>query len=310
MQIRNVGRSGLRVSLLGLGCNNFGIWIDLAAARQVVNAALEAGITVFDTADVYGTDGASETMLGEALGARRNDVVIMTKTGYAPNPADCNGSRRQIISACEASLRRLGTDWIDVYYLHCPDGRTPIEETLRAMDDLIRAGKVRYTACSNLPAWQLADADWTARDRNLSPFIAAQDEYSLLSRGIESEKLPALEHYGLGLIPYFPLANGLLTGKYKSLSDYPAHSRLATTPSLASQYLTENNIAQALRLQTFAQERGRSLLELAFGWLATRRCVASIIAGATSEQQVKLNRAALDRPWSAADLSAVDTLGR
>ncbi|MET0658501.1 MAG: aldo/keto reductase [Steroidobacteraceae bacterium] len=308
MEVRNVGRSGLRTSLVGLGCNNFGIWIGKEAAQKVTQRALDLGITAFDTADVYGEDGASERLLGEALGSRRKDVAIFTKTGYAPEPATREVSRRHIIRACEASLTRLGTDWIDLYFVHWPDFRTPVEETLRAMDDLIHQGKVRYIGCSNYPGWQLADASWTARHLNVNPFVAAQEEYSLLARSIETERLPAIEHFGLGLTPYFPLASGMLSGKYKSRTDLPKQSRLATTPALANTYLTESNLERTRQLERFAQERGHSILELAFSWLAALRSVATIIAGATAPEQVEQNVKSVSWKLTSEDMKQIDTL--
>jgi aryl-alcohol dehydrogenase-like predicted oxidoreductase len=214
---RALGRSDLQVSLVGLGCNNFGGRIDLEASRRVVYRALDLGITLFDTADVYGERGGSETILGQTLGDRRKDIVLATKFGLPMDEAGAlkGASRRYILAAVDASLRRLKTDWIDLYQLHTPDPSTPIEETLRALEELIRQGKARTIGCSNLPAWQVADAQWTARTLGLPGFVSCQDEYSLLVRDPERELLPAMDAYGLGLLPYFPLASGLLTGKYR-----------------------------------------------------------------------------------------------
>src|SRR5579872_3762742 len=242
MEIRNLGRSGLRVSVVGLGCNNFGWRIELEPARKVVHRALDLGITLFDTADMYG-DGQSEEMLGETLGPRRKDVVLATKfaaafSGVSGGPF---GSRGYIFSAVEASLRRLKTDWIDLYQYHWPDPRTPMEETLRALDDLIRQGKVRHIGCSNLPAWQVVDAQWTAKHFQLEAFISCQDEYSLLVRAPERELIPAMEALGLGLLPYFPLASGLLTGKYKHNAAPPPDTRFTALKPLAERYLTDAN---------------------------------------------------------------------
>ena len=221
MEQRALGSSGLRVSAVGLGCNNFGMRIGAPAARAVVGAALDAGITLFDTADVYGGQGASETMLGKALGARRADVVLATKFGMPMDSGRglAGASRRYIVRAAEDSLRRLGTDWIDLYYLHRPDPCTPMEETLRALDDLVRAGKVRYLGCSNLPAWQIADAQWLSRTGRTERFICAQDEYSLIERSAETALMPALRAYGMGLVPY---AITLLT---QSCASRPAKAR-------------------------------------------------------------------------------------
>ena len=216
MTLRNLGKSGLRVSLVGLGCNNFGQRMDLESSTQVIHKALDAGITLFDTADVYGGRGGSETVLGQVLGERRKDIVLATKFAMAMDDGEKKGaSRRYIMSAVEASLQRLKTDWLDLYQVHRPDPLTPIEETLRALDDLVRAGKVRYIGCSNFSAAQMVEAQWAARHLNLNAFISAQDEYSLLKRTLDKENLPVMERYGLGLLPYFPLASGLLTGKHK-----------------------------------------------------------------------------------------------
>ena len=216
MEQRNLGSSGLLVSVVGLGCNNFGNWIDKAASQAVVHKALDLGITLLDTADVYGNKGGSETILGEILGPRRKDIVLASKFGIEMDAAETlkGGSRRYVMAAVEASLKRLKTDWLDLYQLHRPDPLTPIEETLRALDDLVHQGKVRYIGCSNMVAWQVVDAAWTARHLNLNGFVSCQDEYSLLVRGIERELLPAMQAHRLGLLPYFPLASGLLTGKY------------------------------------------------------------------------------------------------
>src|SRR5262249_21736138 len=207
---------GLKVTTVGLGCNNFGWKIDQESSNKVVARALDLGVTLFDTADRYGTSaGESELVLGKALGARRKDIVLLTKFGVGlDNPRLRDSSRRYVMTAIEASLRRLNTDWIDVYMIHWPDYATPMEETLRALDDLVRAGKVRYIACSNLEPWRIADAAWLSRQLNLETFIAAQDHYNLLKRDADKELIPALQHYGLGFIPYYPLASGLLTGKY------------------------------------------------------------------------------------------------
>ena len=291
MEHRNLGRSGLRVSVIGLGCNNLGGRLDLEGSRAVVHAALDAGITLFDTADTYGEKGGSETVLGEVLGPRRKDIVLATKFAM---PMDAEeklkgASRRYIMDAVEASLRRLRTDWIDLYQQHRPDPLTPIEETLRALDDLTRAGKVRYVGCSNFASWQVVEAVWTARHAGFAGFISCQDEVSLLVRKHEAELLPAMRAYGLGLLPYFPLASGLLTGKYKRHVSMPADARLTKTPRLADRYLTEQNLVVAERLEEFAHSRGHTLLELAFSWLLSLSPVASVIAGAMTPEQVTAN---------------------
>jgi aryl-alcohol dehydrogenase-like predicted oxidoreductase len=310
MEIRNLGQSGLRVSSIGLGCNNFGGRIDEAATKAVIHKALDLGITLFDTADVYGERGGSEEVMGRILGDDRKRIVLATKFA---NPMDdsgemVGGSRRYIMSAIEDSLRRLKTDWIDLYQMHRTDPRTPIEESLRALDDLIRQGKVRYIGCSNFPAWQMTDAAWTARVAGLNGFVSCQDEYSLVHRTPEAELLPAAQKLGFGLLPYFPLASGLLTGKYRRNTPLPAGTRLAATQRLADRYLTEPNWATAERLGDFAEAHGRTMLELAFSWLLARRPVASVIAGATRPDQLEQNVKAGDWVLTAGELAEIDRI--
>jgi len=310
MKQRPLGKSGLQVSLVGLGCNNFGGRIDLEASRKVVHKALDLGITLFDTADIYGERGGSETILGQVLGDRRGDIVLATKFGMPMDEAGVvkSASRRYILSAVEASLRRLRTDWIDLYQLHTPDPLTPIEETLRTLEDLVRHGKVRYIGCSNLPAWQVVEALWTSRHLGFNAFVTCQDEYSLLVRDPERELLPAMQAHGLGLLPYFPLACGLLSGKYKRNTPLPEGARLTNTQRLADRYLTEANWQIVERLEDFCATRGRSLLELAFGWLAARPTVCSVIAGATRPEQVEQNVRAMDWALTPEEMAEVDRL--
>jgi len=310
MEIRNVGKSGLRVSAVGLGCNNFGRALDTDGARKVVDAAIDHGITLFDTADIYGERGGSETQLGEVLGSRRKDIVIATKFGMPMSETQVGASRRYIMQAVEDSLRRLKTDWIDLYQLHQPDPHTPIDETLRALDDLVRAGKVRYVGCSNLKAWQVVDASWVAQTNNLTGFVSAQDEYSLLVRDIEAELIPALEHKGMGLLPYFPLASGLLTGKYSRGGDAPKGTRLTAIKRLADRFMTEENWKTLDALQAFCDVRGHTLLELAFSWLLARPCLSSVIAGATKPEQVEANVKAANWKLSADDLAEIDKISK
>lgn len=305
MEIRNVGKSGLRVSAVGLGCNNFGRALDTEAARKVVHAALDHGITLFDTADIYGERGGSETQLGELLGPRRKDIVLASKFGMPMSETKVGASRRYILEAVEDSLRRLKTDWIDLYQLHQPDPKTPIEETLRALDDLVHAGKVRYIGCSNLKAWQVVDAAWTAQVKNLHGFISAQDEYSLLVRDVEAELIPALEAKGMGLLPYFPLASGLLTGKYKHGADAPKGTRMSAIKRLADRFMTEANWEIVEALQKFCDARGHSLLELAFSWLLAQPCLSSVIAGATKPEQIEANVKAAGWKLSAEELAEI-----
>lgn len=312
MQTRSVGNSGLRVSLVGLGCNNFGRRIDAESSRAVVHAALDSGITLFDTADIYRSErGSSEEFLGKALGSRRKDVVIATKVGMAVSPGsrDHGGSRRYLISAVEESLRMLGTDWIDLYQLHKPDPATPIEETLGAFDDLIRQGKVRYVGCSNMPAWQVVDAAWKAKEAGIAHFISAQDEYSLLVRDVEREIVPMARQYGIGLLPFYPLASGLLTGKYRKDQPAPEDSRLgAHGARYGTRFLNERNLSIVENLRAFCEARGKSLLELAFSWLASQPVVSSVIAGATKPEQVKSNVAAATWALTQEELKQIDEI--
>jgi aryl-alcohol dehydrogenase-like predicted oxidoreductase len=309
MTYRQLGPSGLTVSTVGLGCNNFGARMADEDVPAVVEAAIDAGITLFDTADVYGNGGGSETLLGKALGARRSEVIIATKFGadmHGANGPDwgVRGSRRYIRRAVEASLRRLGTDWIDLYQLHTPDPKTPIEETLAALSELVIEGKVRYLGSSNLAGWQVVDADWTARNGGLESFISAQNEYSWLARSAEKELIPALEHTGQSLLPYFPLARGLLTGKYRRGEAAPLGTRLVRQ----SEVLQHADFDTVEALQSFADERGITMLHLAIGGLAAQPTVGSVIAGATSVDQVRQNVAAGLWVPTAADLDRLRDL--
>jgi len=310
MQTRHVGRSGLKVSTVGLGCNNFGWKIDQSASDGVVSRALDLGITLFDTADRYGTTaGESESVLGKALGSRRKDIVLLTKFGVdLVNARLRDSSRRYIMSAVEASLRRLDTDWIDVYMIHWPDYATPMEETLRALDDLIRTGKVRYIACSNLEPWRVVDAVWTSRHYNLGTFIAAQDHYNLLKRDADKDLIPALRHHGVGFIPYYPLASGLLTGKY-SASAGTARGRLSDNfLGLGNFFLNERNLRIVGALEEFCRARNHTLLELAVSWLTSQSVVSSVICGATRPEQIEQNVKAANWTLDANDLAEVDKI--
>jgi aryl-alcohol dehydrogenase-like predicted oxidoreductase len=311
MRYRRLGDSGLAVSVVGLGCNNFGRRLDVDATRAVVAAALDAGITLLDTADVY---GESEAFLGEVLAGRRDEVVLATKFGLPLHGAlgydhDARGSRRYVRRAVERSLRRLRTDHIDLYQLHRPDPLTPLEETLGALTELVREGKVRYLGSSNFTGWQVADADWTARTRGLERFVSAQNEYSLLDTSAEAELVPALQRFGVGLLPYYPLANGLLTGKYRTLDRdgaRPQGTRLGE--ARYEGYATPERLARVEALQRYADERGTSLLQVAVGGLAARAGVASVIAGATSAEQVRANAAAGSWTPTADDMAALDAV--
>ena len=310
MEFRNLGRSGLRVSAVGLGCNNFGMKLDEAGTGAVINAAIEAGITLFDTADMYGARGGSETHMGAVLGAKRKDIVLASKFGMAMDDTGhkLGGSRRYIMSAVEDSLRRLRTDWLDLYQLHQPDLLTPIDETLRAMDDLVKAGKVRYIGCSNLPAWQMVEANFAAELANIGGFVSAQEEYNLLNRAIEKDVLPVARKYGFGLLPYFPLASGLLTGKYKR-DAMPEGARLTAMPKFANRtYVTDGNWAKVEALDAFAKDHGHTLLEVAFGWLLAEPAVSSVIAGATRPEQIGSNVAAASWSLSTEEKAGVDAI--
>ncbi len=307
--IRRLGNSGLAVSRVGIGCNNFGMRLDPASSKTVIDAAIDAGITLFDTSDSYGT---SEDILGEALEGKRDDIVLATKFGsnlrHGSNGKDwdARGSRRYIRRAVESSLRRLRTDYIDLYQLHRPDRATPIEETLAALTELVREGKVRYVGCSNFSGFQVAHAEWIARTRGYEHFISVQNEYSLLDREIEADVIPACEEYGLGVLPYFPLASGVLTGKYKRGEEVPKESRLAAWGMAGT--LTNERFDVVEALQAYAAERGIALLDVAIGALAAQPAVSSVIAGATSPEQVKANVAAAEWIPSPEDLAALEEI--
>ena len=311
MEQRNLGNSGLRVSVVGLGCNNFGgDRIDLEASRKVINKAFDLGITLIDTADTYGNRGECETILGECLGDRRKDIVLASKCGL---PMDDTGmkkgaSRRYIMSAIDASLKRLKTDWIDLYFIHRPDPLTPIEETLRTLDDLVRAGKVRYTGCSTFAAWQVVEAQWTARHHNLNHFVTCQEEYNLFRRGLERDLQPVMQAYGVGLIPHTPLAAGLLSGKYQRNAPMPAGARMTREKRQADRWLSDANWTIVEQLTALSKARGHSLLELAMSWLASRPLVASIIAGATTPAQLEANARAVEWQLTADDLAEIDRI--
>jgi aryl-alcohol dehydrogenase-like predicted oxidoreductase len=303
-----LGKSGLKVSVVGVGCNAFGARIDGERTQAVVDAALDHGINFFDTADSYG-EGASEELLGRALGPRRDDVLVATKFGmgaHAYDPDVAHGGRRYVRRAVEASLRRLGTDYIDLYQLHRPDPVTPVAETLEAMSELVTEGKVRYLGSSNLTAWQVTDADWTARTSGTQRFISAQNEYSLYNRLAEAELVPACEAAGVGLLPYFPLAYGLLTGKYRRGEAAPEGSRLSAENQ--AERLKDADWDRIEALQTFADERDVTLLELAISGLAAQPGVASVISGATRPEQVASNVAALRWTPTEQDLAALREL--
>jgi len=312
VEYKNLGTSGLQVSAVGLGCNNFGRRCDPAQTAAAVTKALELGITLFDTADIYGPRGLSEEYLGKALAGRRHEALIATKFAgpMAEGPLSSGASRRYIFQAVEASLRRLNADHIDLYQIHFPDARTPIEETLRALDDVVHQGKVRYIGCSNFAGWQVVEAHWVSRTEHLAPFISAQNQYNLLERRIERELVPAAKAHGLGILPYFPLASGFLTGKYRPGEPPPEGTRLAAMGQRAEAALSEKNFATLTKLEGFAQTRGHSVLDLAIGWLASQPHVGSVIAGATAPQQVEQNVKAAEWRLSPEELAEVDTISR
>ena len=309
MRQRPFGTTGLQVSAVGLGCNNFGIRLDAAATREVVHAALDAGVTLFDTADIYGNRGDSERLLGKALGARRMDIVLVSKFGLPLEGSGrrLGGSRRYVRQALEASLKRLKTEWIDVYYIHRPDPATPIEETLSVLDELVRQGKVRHTGCSNFSPEQIRAAQATARDKGLTPFAATEDQYNLLSREIERELLPAIEAEKLALLPYFPLASGMLTGKYRLGRPMPQGTRLSNQ-RYSDRFVNDANFRVVERLEQFCAARGRTLLALAFGWLLAKPAVASVIAGASTAEQLRQNANAAGWDLAADEIAEVDRL--
>jgi aryl-alcohol dehydrogenase-like predicted oxidoreductase len=310
MRYRPLGESGLLVSVAGLGCNNFGGRLDLDGTRAVVDAAIDAGITLFDTSDVYGGAGGSERLLGETLGRRRDQVVLATKfgaqggdMGYGP-AAGAKGGRSYIRRAVTESLRRLRTDYIDLYQLHTPDPVTPVEETIAALHELVDEGKIRYLGHSNFSGWQIADAAHLAAAGGHPPFISAQNHWSLLERAAEAEVVPAAEHFGLGVLPFFPLANGLLTGKVRQGQDVPSTSRLAARAG----YVTDEKLVKVEALIAWAAEHGVSILDVAIGGLAALPGCSSVIAGAMTPEQVKANAAAAEWIPSEDELAEIDQI--
>jgi len=310
MTYRPLGDSGLLVSAVGIGCNAFSRRVDAAGVADILRAARDTGVTLLDTADVYGAAyGGSEELLGEALAGQREEFVIATKFGggSSGHAHGARGSRASVVAAVEGSLRRLRTDYLDLYQLHRPCDVTPIEETLSALTDLVRAGKVRYVGCSNFAGWQIADADWTARTAGLEAFVSAQNGYSLLNRSVEAEVIPACERFGLGMLPYFPLEHGLLTGKYRRSQAAPAGSRAALEPERAG-WLQRADWDRIEALTSYAESRGLSLLDVAISGLAAQPTVASVISGATSGDQVRANAAALRWQPTPEDLEQLDEI--
>jgi len=309
MEKRRLGPSNLEVSAVGVGCNNFGGRTDFEGTRAVVHRALDLGVTLFDTADVYGNKGKSEEFLGEILKDRRKDIVIATKFGMpmsdSARPRDA--SRAYVMRAAEASLKRLRTDWIDLYQVHRPDPKTPAEETMRALDNLIKQGKVRAIGCSNFSAAELDNAQDAAARAHASAFVTVQDEYSLLARDIERGLIPAMAQRHLSLLPYFPLASGLLTGKYRRYADAPKGARLSYSAHHAD-VLNEKNWAKLDKLNAVAERTGHSLLEFAFGWLLAKPIIGSVIAGATKPEQIEQNVTAAAKRPSPAVIAEIDAI--
>lgn len=309
MQKRKLGRNGPEVSVVGLGCNNFGGRLDQTGTNAVVRSALDHGVTLFDTADVYGNRGGSETMLGKALGAERKNVVLASKFGLDMGETGQGARPEYIRKALAASLKRLGTDYLDLYQLHRPDPQTPLADTLGTLHELVQAGQVRAIGCSNLDAAGVREAAQIASEQNLTSFICAQDEYSLLVRDVEAELLPTLRELDMGLLPYFPLASGLLSGKYAP-DHIPEGTRFASSQGAQDKYMTPDNWRKVQALEAFATQRGHTLLELAFSWLAAQPTVSSVIAGATRAEQVAQNVGAAGWVMSGAELAEVDRLTR
>lgn len=308
MQTRTLGHSGLAVSVVGLGCNNFGARLDQSGTDAVVRRALDAGITLFDTADVYGNKGGSETMLGKALGAERSKIVLATKFGHDMGEAGKGARPEYIRRALDASLSRLGTDYVDLYQLHTPDASTPIEDTLGTLNELVEEGKVRFIGVSNMPAADVRAADALAGQKGQARFTSCQDEYSLLVRDIEADLIPAMRDLGLGLLPYFPLASGLLSGKYHQGQALPEGARITGSENAQNRYLTDANWHKVEGLRQFAEGQGHTLLELAFSWLLAHDVTSSVIAGATRPEQIDQNAAAAGWTLSDSDLAEVDRL--
>ncbi len=308
MEYRRLGTSGLMISAVGLGCNPFGNEVDQPTAKAIVDAALDEGVTYFDTADTY-FGGRSEELLGEALKGRRQEALIATKFGnrLGQGPNDTGASRKHILESCDASLRRLQTDYIDVYQIHTPDRGTPIEETMRALDDLVRSGKVRYIGCSNFFEWEVSEAQWQARTRGLTEFVSCQDFYNMVYRDIERRMEPFCVKSGLGMIPYFPLAGGLLGGAFQRNVEPEPGSRAAIRPTFKA-WDTDRNWTVQEQLRDFAAERGWALPQMAIAWLLTRPMMATVIAGADRPEHIRENVKAMDVEFSEADLQKIDEI--
>jgi len=312
MKQRSIGNTGIKVSALGLGCNNFGLRIDPEASRAVIHKALDLGITFWDTADVYGKRGGSETCLGENLGPRRKDIFLASKFGSPMDEAGTlrGASRKYIMSAVEASLKRLKTDWIDLYQLHHYDPKTPLDETMRALDDLVKQGKVRYLGFSTLVGWPFVDMQWTARQLGTTPLTCCESEYSILKRGAERDLIPAMLKHGAQLLPYYPLAGGFLTGKYKRSAPLPEGARITKGERYQGMFISDTNWTILEKLEAFCAARNRTLLELAFGWLLAQPVIATVIAGATKPEQLDANIRAIEWELTPAEVAEVNEISK
>ena len=312
MKQRTIGNTGVKVTALGIGCNNFGLRIDTEASRAVIHKALDLGITFWDTADVYGRRGGSETCLGENLGPRRKDIFLASKFGGAMDEAGTlrGASRKYIMSAVEASLKRLQTDWIDLYQLHHYDPKTPLEETMRALGDLVKQGKVRYLGFSTLVGWPFVDMQWTARHLGTTPLTCCESEYSLLKRGAERDLIPAMLKHGAQLLPYYPLAGGFLTGKYKRGAALPTGARITKGERYQGMFINDTNWDILEKLEAFSAARGHTLLELAFAWLLAQPVIATVIAGATKPEQLETNARAIDWELTPEEVAQVNVISK
>jgi aryl-alcohol dehydrogenase-like predicted oxidoreductase len=307
MEYRKLGNSGLEVSLLGLGTNNFGARSDEQESARVIDQAVDIGVTFIDTANVY-TQGKSEEYIGKALKGKRHNVILTTKFAlpFGKGPNTKGGSRKHVMDSIESSLRRLQTDYLDLYQMHMVDRETPIEETLRALDDLVRQGKVRYIGCSNFQAWHVCEAIWTSRALSLNSFVSVQPYYNVLKRDAERELVPLCKAYRISVIPYFPLESGLLTGKYKQGAPVPKGSRMEKAPAMAQRFLNDANFQKVAALEKVAQERDHGIADLALSWLAANPAVSTVIAGATKPEQVVANAKSIEWKMTAEDLKAID----
>ena len=307
MKYRRLGNSGLKVSEIGLGANNFGRRVDVEGTAAVVDRALDVGINLIDTANTYGGGRRSEEYIGRALKGKRADALIATKAAMSmgDGPNDSGASRLHLTSELEISLRTLGTDYVDLYQVHFPDDDTPIEETMRALDDMVSQGKVRYIGCSNFSAWQVCEAIWTSRSHGLVPFVSVQPPYSMMQRAVEAELVPFCREYDVGILPYYPLANGFLTGKYRRGHAAPEGTRLAESDR---GMFTDKNFDLLESLEAFSSERGHTVLDLAFAWLLANPNVSSVIAGATRTEQVESNASASGWELTSEEKAEVDAL--